>query len=566
MATIASILRDGEDPSMPALRAWLANLSISVAAAAQGVTTVATVAARDTFYATEANRGKLVYVNNNNGSATDPANGVYEYVGSAPRLAAGFYSGVTQVVQPLVDEAEARAASAAASAALAEEKSARFDEIIPEGYDAELTGWLIPFLDGSTPYPKIPGGLHASEQWRWLLPSLFTTAVAASIEADVLKPKLISLDGYDRSGWTLAITAGDQVFAGEREDGSFFFAGEPRHAVFADLSGGYQQVFSQDSKTGQVLQLSPPGSNNTEARIERGNVVYRSDRAESDAPGKLYATPLTGGAERAYFSRRKIATWGDSQSTNTGGSHNIGQLVAELLGWAWYNGGVASQTSYDIAARQGGNPALFTVTGNSIPTSGAVAVTARTANPVSFQSPSQSMLGTLAGVPGTVARDGSNNYTFTRTAAGDAVACPPGTPFTPATDDLRDCLSIFGLGRNDGGASPASILNLTRMVDHLAAVHPRWVVWSQFAAADWSVANAAGINANFAARYPNNFLDLWPYFAAAGNGSSADNAAIAAGLVPPSLLADGVPHLNNAGKAVHATALRDFIVSKGWHL
>jgi hypothetical protein len=105
MADIASILVDGQDPSMPALRAWLQSLAGSVSLAAQGITTVASIAARDTFYATAENRDKLVYVNNNNGTAADPANGMYEYVGGA-RLAQSFYAGLAAVVQPLVDDAE----------------------------------------------------------------------------------------------------------------------------------------------------------------------------------------------------------------------------------------------------------------------------------------------------------------------------------------------------------------------------------------------------------------------------------------------------------------------------
>jgi len=80
---------------------------IAQAAAAANITIVADTAARDAFYADEANQGKLVYVNNNNGASDDPANGVYEYVDGAPRIAEGFYQGVSSVVQPLVDEAAA---------------------------------------------------------------------------------------------------------------------------------------------------------------------------------------------------------------------------------------------------------------------------------------------------------------------------------------------------------------------------------------------------------------------------------------------------------------------------
>lgn len=90
---------------------------IAIYAAEAGLTTVADIAARDTFYATEANQGKLVYVNNNNGSADDPANGVYEYVDGAARIAEGFTAGLEAVVRPLVDEARDAAASAQAATA-----------------------------------------------------------------------------------------------------------------------------------------------------------------------------------------------------------------------------------------------------------------------------------------------------------------------------------------------------------------------------------------------------------------------------------------------------------------
>jgi len=96
------------DPAKGDIRRLFSLIDAAVAAAQASITTVATTADRDTFYATEANRGKLVYVNNNNGSATDAANGVYEYVGS-PRLARAFYQGVATIVQPLVDKAEAAA-------------------------------------------------------------------------------------------------------------------------------------------------------------------------------------------------------------------------------------------------------------------------------------------------------------------------------------------------------------------------------------------------------------------------------------------------------------------------
>lgn len=105
------------DPAKSEIRGLFSLIDVAIAAAQSGIAIVSTIADRDAFYATEANREKLVYVNNNNGSATDPANGVYEYVGGSTRLAQAFYQSLATVVQPLVDEAEAAADRAEASAA-----------------------------------------------------------------------------------------------------------------------------------------------------------------------------------------------------------------------------------------------------------------------------------------------------------------------------------------------------------------------------------------------------------------------------------------------------------------
>lgn len=94
------------DPAKGEIRALGDLLDKRLSAAIVGITTVADTAARDAFYATPANRDKLIYVNNNNGSASDPANGVYEYAAGAPRLATSLYDGLAVVVDPLVQDAK----------------------------------------------------------------------------------------------------------------------------------------------------------------------------------------------------------------------------------------------------------------------------------------------------------------------------------------------------------------------------------------------------------------------------------------------------------------------------
>ncbi|MGN6270856.1 MAG: SGNH/GDSL hydrolase family protein [Sphingomonas sp.] len=121
MTDISTILRDGIDPNMAALRAWLANLDSRVVTAAlggAGISSVADIAARDAFFAIEANQDKLVYVNNNNGADDDPANGIYEYVDGAPRPAAALTAAFSAAFQALVDEATAAADAVPTSSAL----------------------------------------------------------------------------------------------------------------------------------------------------------------------------------------------------------------------------------------------------------------------------------------------------------------------------------------------------------------------------------------------------------------------------------------------------------------
>lgn len=119
---------------------------------AAGIQIVATTAARDTFYATAENQNKLVYVNNNNGSATDPANGVYEYVGGAARIAQGFYAGLIDAVEPYADAAAGSAASAAASASSIANDRATIDGL--KTFTAQRVGVSgAPVGTGSTATP-----------------------------------------------------------------------------------------------------------------------------------------------------------------------------------------------------------------------------------------------------------------------------------------------------------------------------------------------------------------------------------------------------------------------------
>jgi putative lipoic acid-binding regulatory protein len=65
------------------------------------------------------------------------------------------------------------------------------------------------------------------------------------------------------------------------------------------------------------------------------------------------------------------------------------------------------------------------------------------------------------------------------------------------------------------------------------------------------------------AAFPNNYVDIPAALAAAGDGSANDNADIAAGYTPRSLLADTI-HLNLAGQTVVKNANKAAIIARGY--
>lgn len=131
---------------------------VAMFAAAAGIVTLSDTAARDAFYADEANQGKLVYVNNNNGEPDDPANGVYEYVGGAARIAEGFYQGVYDPIVAPVESLTATAEAAADEAIEAANGLASTLEYFPEVTSPNLA-------DPARIDPALP--TSADQRWRY---------------------------------------------------------------------------------------------------------------------------------------------------------------------------------------------------------------------------------------------------------------------------------------------------------------------------------------------------------------------------------------------------------------
>lgn len=317
-----------------------------------------------------------------------------------------------------------------------------------------------------------------------------------------------------------------------------------------DAAGVVRKLTAISAPSNVRLHLSKP-------------VFYGTYRGETDffwcnadGTGIYRATPYS------WFS-----CWGDSLTEGAGASvlptkTYPGQLSL-LSGRMAINNGIAGQVSAQIAYRNCGLGGAWAFTGGEIPAAGSVVVTIAAVPAVLPFSPdpARSMRATAAGVPGTLTIAGGV-YTFTRRVAGAAVAVPSPINIYPDTLRQDEATNIFWCGQNDGGASAKILPAVAAMVANLKTITKRFVVVGIFQHYDYATLVAQ--NAIVQAAYPNNYLDIYPILLAAYNPAlPQDVADHAAGIVPSSLRADGV-HLNDAGYALVALAIYNFLISKGW--
>ena len=271
----------------------------------------------------------------------------------------------------------------------------------------------------------------------------------------------------------------------------------------------------------------------------------------------------------------RMAGWGSSTMEYMGA-----EVAAEMaaLGVAYYNGGDAGVKAEHIMAAMGSRPALLTVTGGSIPASGAVAVAASNMAPSSLLRP---IVGTLAGVAGTLSST-ADALTFTRAADGAAAAVAADTPFLPAVGPTyRDAATILNIGKNNFTSATTNtaaevVAYTAQAFDWLSPLVKRVIVMGH--AVNRDTADVSTLrdrvmetNAAYAARYGALYFDLQSYMCSpqiwidAGVSPTADDlAAQARGNKPPSLSLDDL-HFNGAGDAAVAKALRRFVVALGWY-
>lgn len=401
---------------------------------------------------------------------------------------------------------------------------------------------------------------------------------------------------YDRSGYLLADVDGSwRVVAGTRPvPAQAPAAADPAEYMVVEQAdaAGRRQIYSEKRSSGTRMQLSPAGSNNTLVRVERGNALYRSDRARQPAGG-LFAAPVSGGAEVAVLPYLAIAMWGDSQvGMGADDGTGAGLVAAQKLGWAYANQwGVGGQSAQQTASRLAGVRML--IVGGQIPAAAGATVNVLIlgADPITGGQPDIKVRYSVAGVLMTLTRDtnGSGAYTLTRDSAGVAVAVPSSV-FARAVassrygsedpvDIPRDCVTIIQVSRNNFDTIEANIAAIRDLVSTLSSLSKRFIiplVLPTGYAQDGSVADPIeptgserrlrieAMNAAIKTAFPDNWIDLLPILQARGDGSANDNADIANGFTPRSLRTDFL-HLNAAGRSIAGQyGYAPFITAKGW--
>ena len=274
---------------------------------------------------------------------------------------------------------------------------------------------------------------------------------------------------------------------------------------------------------------------------------------------------------------RNLWCLGDSLTAGAGGQITWREALPSLLtksriitNWA-----IGGQTSTQIAARAGSYNTLLTLTGNQIPSSGSVAVSSRTVSLLTSQG-SQSITGTLNSIAGTLARDGSDNYTFTRTTSGTATYTAPNSPFIPDIQQHGFDTFIIFLGRNNLSLPNDIIRDIDACVALQKTIEKRFLIITppnggtlttgqstSEGTGSSTLTNIKQVEDYVVQKYGDKVLKVREFSYQFNNGSADDLDDVAKETVPRSLRIDSV-HWTTAFHAHVAQWVANQINTRGW--
>jgi hypothetical protein len=447
-----------------------------------------------------------------------------------------------------------------------------------------------------------------------------TAANTAIAGADLVKggdPRIPSI-GPDKGYAKIVKDADEKLAMGIRNDGSVYIPQLDADSFTVDtLTAPELAATAKFTAAGQATTAGPGLNQGGYAKVwldasekmamgitDTGTVVIPSlsapelQIAEPELRAQVPARRNAAGALVRLESRSDlIMTDGDSITMGAGDELSLGGWpgrMATLIGSraTVYNQGLSARTSTELVFRQGGVVPLVTVTANTIPASGPVAVTQMT--PATSYRHANSTPGiwewegTLAGIPGKLKHDiqsasPSGGWSFERTTAGAATPVPKESPFIMTlADAYREATLILWYGRNNGGVQNDymdTVRDTRAAIAHLTPDQPRFLVVSILTNSverrDGSSGNQEAYgkvmtaNNALAARYGDRFLDVRKYLITNGLADAGltptpqDLLDIASDTVPASLRADET-HPNAKGYTVIANYIYQALLAKGW--
>ncbi|MEO8225468.1 MAG: hypothetical protein ABI661_11755 [Gammaproteobacteria bacterium] len=295
-------------------------------------------------------------------------------------------------------------------------------------------------------------------------------------------------------------------------------------------------------------------------------VVLASTLAACGSGSGSGQAPADGSGTGGYPGGADIIAWGDSWTSGVGAVDGMSypDQLATITGRPVFNAGVSGQTSDQIAARQGSIPALLTLPNDTLPGSGPVMIEFQSTYPVSAEGPGP-ITGTLAGIHGTLSFAGG--LVFESATPGAATSVPPRSPFIPDTFGSQAEINVFWNGGNNfydpSGvqadiAASVAFLSTGKFIV-LAILNP-----GSEGSGTQTYAEIVQLNADLAATYPANFIDIRAVLVAAYDPASAEDVRDHARDVPPASFRNDDEHLNEAGYGVVAETVAALIRVKGW--
>ncbi|MGO2201164.1 hypothetical protein [Pseudomonas helleri] len=447
--------------------------------------------------------------------------------------------------------------------------------------NAKVLADLATQMNGAQIYTSVALGLASTAQG-----SYFSVPSPESTEYLILYQNnagaALEIRRYPSSKVVSSLEAGDFVGLGIQMKA---LAKETGYAWALVDSAGRAALLVRLDGTVEIPKFGPAKFFATELSPETGYVWV-----VKDSVGRIAIGVKTDGSVVAKLSSLEIDGLQVLQPTTdvwclgdslTGAVYN--RLAAIMTDRKVIYGGAGGQTSVQIAARAGGNHALLSVEGNSIPASGPVRVTSLSTAVLTQAkyTGTSNLLGWLSGVYGSlVCTHGATNpldtYTFERALPGSPVYCIPNSPFTPDTEALTYGIPIIFMGTNNPTSPDQIKADIEALVDQGPIVNKRFLILTPVmgGSREPGVSTSVGIGSDVyngikavedwaTKKYGARVLKMREWSMQFNDGSPDDLDDVAKGVVPRSLRTDSVhwvaAHSNRVAELIKST-----IENWGW--